>query len=94
VEKLSDIDNLPPTDSPNYAKVNYHISRRVEVTSDLISKLKSENRTDLLTAINEGKEVFTTVEFQGIKDLFELCDLYYTSIEKFVEYGVSMKFIT
>lgn len=92
VEDLEDLD-LKSENEPE-AKIRYTITKRLELTTDLIEQFNNESRIDLLKAIDEGRPLFESQEFDGITDLFVLCEKYLDSIERFIEFAENENLIT
>ena len=69
--------------SPTQASIKNKLSRPVEITENLINKLRSEGRTNLVEAAESGKALYETVEYEGEQDLFILCERYISDIEVF-----------
>ncbi|MGH9876973.1 MAG: hypothetical protein ACRD5H_04990 [Nitrososphaerales archaeon] len=92
IETLSEL-NRPGKTQPD-VKVVYTLCERVETTEPLIEELERRGQVDLVQAARSGKEIYAGLEFEGTKNLHEICDLYVAELEKFVVYGQVNGFIS
>ncbi len=83
-----------PEDGNARVIITTTITRRIEVTTDVINQLKAQGRSDLVDAAQKGEPLYKAVECEGEQDLFRLCRRYLTVMESFVEYGTEHGFIT
>ena len=69
---------------PKEVKIVNRLSKPITVTDALIEQLRNDGRTDLSDAADAGKPLYETVEFEGEKDLYVLCEHYIDSLNDFV----------
>lgn len=92
IEKLDDLDN--PKDKNSDMTITTSVTRRIEVSPELIDELQSCGQSDLVDAARRGDPLYTIVECDGENDLFALCRKYMADVEAFFEYGQKEGFIT
>jgi len=78
----------------NKPDMNISLSKKLEISKELINRLTNEGRKDLFDAIADKKSLYEEVTFNGETDIFELIDKYVNTISEFIEYGVEKHFIT
>lgn len=84
---------LPPKPTPN-TKVVHSLLEKVETTEPFLEELERSGQVELVQAARSGNDLYAQVEFDGNKDLHELCDLYVTELESFIAYGQAKGFIS
>ncbi|MEX2163237.1 MAG: hypothetical protein WD823_03200 [Sulfuricaulis sp.] len=92
VDEVSNI-NTPGREQRN-VRITHKLLKKVEINSEVLSRLESEGRNDLVASAKDRGYLYCVQEFAGIEDLHELCSLYVSEIEKFISYGVENGFIS
>ncbi|MFO0719752.1 MAG: hypothetical protein U0319_03375 [Nitrospira sp.] len=87
--ELKDDGNTQPD-----VKLIYTICERVETTESLLRELEKTAQDNLLQAARSGIPLYAELEFEGNKDLHEICGLYVTELENFISFGESKGFIS
>lgn len=75
-------------------KVVHTLLEKVDTTEPLCEDLERSGQIELLQAARSGKELYAKIDFDGNRDLHELCDMYITELERFVAYGQANGFIS
>ena len=70
------------------------VTKKLEVTPDLINQLQAEGDSDALQAIKDGKDLYEAVSLDGETDFFKLLQVYMAAISEFIKCGIKAGFIT
>lgn len=62
------------------AKVTVSLSKKVEISPQLVQKLEKEGKKDLLAAIDKGEHLYEEVTLNGESDIFKLLEMYIDAI--------------
>ena len=81
-------------ENKNKAEITRTISKRIEMTNELIKSLEAEGNHKLAEAAKKGEELYQVQEFNGESDFFLLCEQYLSDIEDFAECGINAGFIS
>ena len=82
--KTEDEANKYSEENPKEAIIENHISKPIIVTDDLIGQLRNDGRSELAEAAEAGQPLYETVEFEGEKNLYPLCEKYINNLNDFV----------
>lgn len=76
------------------AKVVHTLLERVESTEHLIEELEQNGQVELAQAARAGQDLYAKIEFDGRKDICEICDIYVAELERFFAYGQANGFVS
>jgi len=82
--KTEDEEKESSEANPKEATIENHISKPIIVTDDLIEQLRNDGRSELAEAAEAGQPLYETVEFEGEKNLYPLCEKYINNLNGFV----------
>lgn len=92
VESLEDLDS--PKQHHSDFEVSIRIGKPVQVTPQLIKLWTDEQRADLLSIVEQGRQVLELLGHEGEFDIFKLSRSFLSCSEEFLRYGIEEGFIT
>ncbi len=92
VESLDDLDS--PKARNTDVEIETLLLKRIDPSSGNIKKLKIQGKSEMADKLKRNEAVYESVEINGKKDIFELCDIYMAEIREFIKCGQASGFIT
>lgn len=91
IEPLSDLDS--PKGKNEDFEIVYSLSKKIKIDQKIIQRLEKEGKKKLADAAKGGEDLYEELEWNGITDMFELCEIYIKEVEDFITYGETEGFI-